>query len=424
MTGRRFNMGLNMAGRLMPAILLLLLFFSYPALGASGTAGEIISFTPGAAVEREGEKIALALKSPVYPGDTIITDANGRLRIWLDDDSCLSLGPDTVFTLEGYESEGNNPRFQSRLPQGLVRILTGKIVEANPGGFSVTTPEATVGIRGTIVVISSRWGKTVVYVENTLRQVLANGEEVPSGHKAIISRPGGAPVFEPLQPQDRRELGRELAFAGSPAIAAAAPEPGMAVAGPKPEDLDALLASADSGGGNSLASLPLNDMTALPPLNPSLNPPGPPPLAMGRIEGQISDPFGIPHGSFSPGSVFSFDVNLQNGNISNAASSGHYFTSPQNVTWSYIGGGGSFVTPTTFVVNAGTFSGTLTYEYLGVPYTILAGNAAMSGTMPSGYTAVLNSVYGTHVISDDATFLSDISWISSFYAAMNGLRTQ
>ncbi|MDR2819079.1 MAG: hypothetical protein LBB60_00900, partial [Desulfovibrio sp.] len=48
-----------------------------PAARAASEAGIVIEITPGAFVERGGEKIPLELKTPVHSGDTLITDATG-----------------------------------------------------------------------------------------------------------------------------------------------------------------------------------------------------------------------------------------------------------------------------------------------------------------------------------------------------------
>ncbi|MCL1890376.1 MAG: hypothetical protein FWF99_07760, partial [Desulfovibrionaceae bacterium] len=74
------------------------------------------------------------------------------------------------------------------------------------------TPEATVGIRGTIVSLRMSNGVTTVYVENTLRRVYVNGINVPGGNKITI--PSDPLRFEPIRPQDRQDLGRDLAMRG------------------------------------------------------------------------------------------------------------------------------------------------------------------------------------------------------------------
>lgn len=168
-------------------------------------AGIIVSLTPGAFVERHGTRIALQIKDPIYAGDSLITDTTGRLRIWMRDDTTVSLGLDTEFTLEEYDDKTETSTFSSKMT-GFARILTGKIVQANPEGFNVITPVSRIGIRGTILSIEAGQKTTTVFVENTMHQVLVNGIAVPSGSKAIVNALDAAPQIVPINPIDRQRI--------------------------------------------------------------------------------------------------------------------------------------------------------------------------------------------------------------------------
>ena len=195
---------------------------SHPALAASQDIGKVIAYTAGASVLREGKTEDLALHAGIMVSDTIQTDATGRVKILFNDDTSVSVGPGTSMDMSEYADAGSDSAFSVNLTQGLVRVITGKIVDQNPGGFKMTTPEATVGIRGTIVSLRRQGNSTTAYVENTLRRVLVNGANVPSGNKWIHS--GGSSRQERISPEDRRALGRDLAFRGGQGAAAAAPE--------------------------------------------------------------------------------------------------------------------------------------------------------------------------------------------------------
>jgi hypothetical protein len=145
------------------------------------------------------------------------------VKILFNDDSSISIGSNTSLDMREYADAGSRSAFGVHVPQGVIRVITGKLVDQNPSGFRITTPEAMVGIRGTIVSLRVGGGSTTVYVENTLRQVYVNNIHVPSGSK--ITLPGDPARPTPIQPEDRRELGRDLAFRGGAGTAAAAPEP-------------------------------------------------------------------------------------------------------------------------------------------------------------------------------------------------------
>ena len=204
--------------------LMLVVALSPAAAHATADIGQVVAVVPGATVLRDGKTAALAVQDGIQVSDSIRTDAAGRVKILFNDDSSVSIGPDTTMDMNEYADAGAKSSFGLNVPQGVVRALTGKIVDQNPDGFKITTPEATVGIRGTIVSVRRGKGVTTVYVENTLRQVYVNNIKVPSGSKITIPGDPGRP--EPILPQDRRDLGLDLALLGGRGVAAAAPEPG------------------------------------------------------------------------------------------------------------------------------------------------------------------------------------------------------
>jgi hypothetical protein len=180
---------------------------------------------PGVTVVRDGQSLPLEKLAPLFLSDSVRTDATGRVRIMFNDDSTVDLGKNGSLDLRDFADSGTKPVFNVHLLQGLARVVTGKIVEQNPEGFKVSTPEGTIGIRGTILSVRAEDGVTTVYVENTTRAVFVNSIRVPGGEK--ITLPSDPLRPEPITPQDRRDLGRDLAFRGGNGVAAAAPEPDM-----------------------------------------------------------------------------------------------------------------------------------------------------------------------------------------------------
>ena len=179
--------------------------------------GQVISFKAGVTAQRDGQAVALDMKSPVGDRDTLITDATGRAQILFDDDTTVALGSNTSLSLETVVAEGANPAFKARMGQGVARFITGKIVEKNPDGFSVVTPDATVGIRGTIFAVRVGNGTTTVFVTNTTKQVFVNGVLVPTGFK--ITLPQG--TLTPMTPADYNQVSGSVAV-NSPASSATA----------------------------------------------------------------------------------------------------------------------------------------------------------------------------------------------------------
>ena len=263
------------------AVMGLLLWVS---LGWCGEVGQVIAWKAGVQAERGGQTVPLALKSPVMEGDALSTDATGRAQILLADDSTVFLGSGTRLQLESVVANSSKPRLAVRMGQGLARFITGKIVEKNPDGFSVVTPEATVGIRGTIFTVRVHEGQTTVYVANTTRQVHVNGVLVPTGFKITV--PHGRLV--PLLPEDMAAIDGEIA-ARDPARDSAAP-----------------VAAAPGGTILTGSSLPVQSSPPVAALAPQ------PLSAEAFVSGTLVRPVGFNHdGSFQ------FNVNLGSGRITN-----------------------------------------------------------------------------------------------------------
>ena len=164
----------------------LCLYFLFASVCAAKDVGVIISFKAGVIAQRSDQTVALEMKAIVNDKDTLTTDATGRVQILFNDDTSVSLGSNTSLKLENVIEDDANSVFKARIDHGIARFITGKIVEKNPNGFSVVTPDATVGIRGTIFSVRVGNGTTTVFVTNTTKKVFVNGILIPSGFKIIL----------------------------------------------------------------------------------------------------------------------------------------------------------------------------------------------------------------------------------------------
>ena len=184
------------------AALLLLAMFAGQSFAAP--IGQVTAVLSGAFVSRDGGEEALSLKDPIEAKDTLRTDATGKVQVLFADNSSVTLGPNTTMTMQEFAFEDGEPQFKAHLGQGLMRVITGAIVEQNPKGFGVTTPEAHIGIRGTIITVLTKDGFTTVWVENTTRIVYVNDIDVPSGEKITV--PSTPPLRLPIAPEDRKYI--------------------------------------------------------------------------------------------------------------------------------------------------------------------------------------------------------------------------
>ena len=118
--------------------------------GALAASGEF-AFVPGpvALTKPNGQRSTPVKGSPVDPGDTITTGADGMVQLTMADQARLSLRPNTAFIVERY---GDRPESAEgvvlNLLRGTLRTFTGLLSPASRDKFVMKTRIATVGIRG------------------------------------------------------------------------------------------------------------------------------------------------------------------------------------------------------------------------------------------------------------------------------------
>ena len=135
-------------------------------------------------VERNGERVQLTIGDPIFEADTIVTADDSTADIAFSDGSKARISPSTTLTLKDYDfGPGEDPSFILSLTEGAMRSVSGEIVKQNPEAFSIVTPSATVGIRGTevlSVVNGAHETHAIVYVAegNTVLVTRADGQTI------------------------------------------------------------------------------------------------------------------------------------------------------------------------------------------------------------------------------------------------------
>lgn len=107
-----------------------------------------------ATIERAEQSIAANIGSAILQKDIIKTQNNSRLQLVFNDKTVITLGKNTVFSVQNYlfddtaESEVN-----FSLTKGFLKSVTGKIGKIAPKRFQIKTKTSTIGIRGTIFTV-------------------------------------------------------------------------------------------------------------------------------------------------------------------------------------------------------------------------------------------------------------------------------
>ena len=105
---------------------------------------------------RDGEATVPALGDAVEAGDEVETGSGGAMGITLIDNSLLSFGPNTRFTLEEFRFEPVVSEFSliGSILHGTLVFISGEIADFAPERIQFNTPTGIIGVRGTRFAVS------------------------------------------------------------------------------------------------------------------------------------------------------------------------------------------------------------------------------------------------------------------------------
>ncbi|MGE4192979.1 MAG: FecR domain-containing protein [Pseudodesulfovibrio sp.] len=128
-------------------LLFLLLAGASPAR-ASEPVGTVTVANGRCVILRGGQSLDAAVNQPVMLKDEVDTDKGAELSILFSDQSRLTLDESSHAAIDTYVFNDSNAEVLFKFTKGTFRAVTGEIVKANPEGFNMETPLATLGIRG------------------------------------------------------------------------------------------------------------------------------------------------------------------------------------------------------------------------------------------------------------------------------------
>ncbi|MCK9990936.1 MAG: hypothetical protein RugAbin2_01950 [Rugosibacter sp.] len=119
------------------------------------TIGHIQNIEGLASIQRDGVTLPGAAGAALYRGDLIRTGKPGAMGIVLTDDTTISLGSNSELSLEDYAFKPKEGKFALalRMMKGTFSYITGQIVKLAPETARVQTPDATLAVRGTKLLI-------------------------------------------------------------------------------------------------------------------------------------------------------------------------------------------------------------------------------------------------------------------------------
>jgi len=129
-----------------------------PAAAADEPIGNVVTLTGVATVIRDKDSIALKLRDDIFLNDTVQTSASSSLGITFNDSTTFNLRANAKITIDNYiyEDGGKDNAAIFDIAKGTVAFVASAV--AKTGNMSITTPTASLGIRGTTGLVEVEGG--------------------------------------------------------------------------------------------------------------------------------------------------------------------------------------------------------------------------------------------------------------------------
>jgi hypothetical protein len=120
---------------------------------ADNPVGSVATLQGSASVTHSNATHALALKDPIYKGDTLQTGVDGTLGITFDDETTFTLKPNARIDVDDfvYQDGGSNNAATFNVLSGTVAFVAAEV--AHTGNMKIDTPTSSLGIRGTTGIV-------------------------------------------------------------------------------------------------------------------------------------------------------------------------------------------------------------------------------------------------------------------------------
>ena len=152
-------------------------------IGVAAAVNQQLTGTPPSAASR-----VLQIGNDVFHRERLVTDARGQAQMLFVDGSAFTVGPDSDLLLDEfvYDPASGTGKLAATAAKGVIRFVGGKLSKNQP--VTISTPTATIGIRGGIGIVS------VDATSGATRATFLFGQEmtVTSATGAVerVARPG------------------------------------------------------------------------------------------------------------------------------------------------------------------------------------------------------------------------------------------
>lgn len=165
-----------------------------------------------ASIKRGESTLVALLGSQLEEKDNIVTKDNTKLQVIFKDETIISIGKNSDFSINEYLFEDKQaPIAKFSMLKGAMRTITGAIGDIAPEKFSVATKTATIGIRGTnFSVVAGDNGAYSAYCTFGAISVDIQGQSflVPQGFFVTVTPEGTVSVNE-FSPEDLKDMQKD-----------------------------------------------------------------------------------------------------------------------------------------------------------------------------------------------------------------------
>jgi hypothetical protein len=136
-------------------VLMLVAALGFAGAAAAADIGQIKVAKGSVEIQRGATKIPATVGVGLQASDVVVTGADSSAGITFTDNSLVSVGPNSVFSIDKYsfDSTTHAGEFEGNLKQGRLAAVSGKMVKQSPESMKIRTPSAIMGVRGTEFVV-------------------------------------------------------------------------------------------------------------------------------------------------------------------------------------------------------------------------------------------------------------------------------
>ena len=135
----------------LPVFALIGLSYVGSAVAQESVIGYVKTAQADAFVVVAGKETVAEPGTPVHQGALLKTGKNGSLGIMFQDNTRISIGPDTEVVIDDYlyAPAKGDLKLGASITKGTLHYVSGVIAKLKPEAVSVKTPTGTIGVRGT-----------------------------------------------------------------------------------------------------------------------------------------------------------------------------------------------------------------------------------------------------------------------------------